>query len=467
MLSLPTLNTNVTEPGTLPPLAVYLETYGCQMNVYDSELVQSILSSCGFETATSVEAADVVLMNTCAIRENAHRKIYGRLDLLRPLGRARTRAGRPFVVGILGCMAQNLKDELFDHPMVDLIAGPDNYKSLPTLIRGAITSGEPRIEAHLSEYETYADVAPIRAAGVNAWIAVMRGCDNFCTFCVVPYTRGRERCRSVASIVDETHALVENGYPQVTLLGQNVNSYRHEGAEFADLIRAVAEVPGIQRVRFTSPHPKDFPLSLLSAIAAHPNICKHVHLPVQAGSDRILDKMNRTYTRREYLALVDLVRQTIPNVAITTDVIIGFPTETEADFQETADLVREAAFDNAFVFKYSEREGTVARRDFPDDVPPAAKTDRIVRLLDLQHAISKKKNEARVGQILDVLIEGMGEKRDDHQFGKSDGYQTVTFPATGQPTGSLVPVRILRATQGGLHGVGVGESSLGPRVASE
>jgi tRNA-2-methylthio-N6-dimethylallyladenosine synthase len=445
-------------PNPAPPLKVYLETYGCQMNLYDSELIGSVLASHRFEMAAAEGEADVLLFNTCAIRENAHRKIYGRLDGLRPLKKERTRSGRPLVVGILGCMAQNLKDALFDHPMVNLVIGPDNYKALPQRIMEAATTRSRAIEAYLSEDETYDDVVPARTPGVNGWIAIMRGCDNFCTFCVVPYTRGRERCRPVESIVAETAQLVSAGYPQVTLLGQNVNSYRHDGATFADLIDRVAEVPGVQRVRFTSPHPKDFPRPLLMAIAAHPNVCKHVHLPIQAGSDRILDKMNRTYTRAEVLGLIREIRQIIPNVSITTDVIIGFPTETEADFDQTADLVREAAFDNAFIFKYSERVGTVAARDFPDDVPAEVKTDRIVRLFDLQHAISLQKNEAQIGQTLTVMIEGPDEKRPDCQYGKSDGYTTVVFPATAYPAGTQVPVRIHRATQGAMHGV-VDESS--------
>jgi tRNA-2-methylthio-N6-dimethylallyladenosine synthase len=442
--------TRVNESGGT--MKVFLETYGCQMNEYDSELIRTILKPHGHEMTDTLEAASVVLMNTCAIRENAHRKIYGRLDLLRSRKKKEKSKNRPFVVGILGCMAQNLKKSLFEHPVVNLVVGPDNYKSLPLLIEQAAGGGGRTMEASLSEYETYSDIAPSRVAGVNAWIAVMRGCDNFCTFCVVPYTRGRERCRSIENILEETRRLAEAGYRQVTLLGQNVNSYRHEGAEFSDLIHAVADLPGIRRVRFTSPHPKDFPTPLLSAIAAHPHICKHVHLPAQAGSDRILDLMNRTYSRDEYLVLVDRIRQTIPGVTITTDIIVGFPTETEADFQATYDLMRQVKFDNAFIFKYSERSGTIAERQYPDDVPADVKTDRIVRLFDLQHDISRKKNQARIGETLDVLIEGIAEKRPDAQIGKSDGNLTVVFPSTLLSPGTFVPVRITDATQGTLYG---------------
>ncbi|MGH7274343.1 MAG: tRNA (N6-isopentenyl adenosine(37)-C2)-methylthiotransferase MiaB, partial [Nitrospiria bacterium] len=368
-------------------MKVFLETYGCQMNEYDSELIRSILELSDHEICPSIAEAEVVLINTCAIRENAYRKIFGRLDTLRPMKDQR----KPFVVGVLGCMAQNLKEELFDHPVVNLIVGPDNYRALPKLIDQVIETDGQEIDADLSEYETYGDIAPARIEGVNAWVAIMRGCDNFCTFCVVPYTRGRERSRSMQGILDEVRSLAEKGFRQVTLLGQNVNSYLDREATFAKLILKVADTPGIERVRFTSPHPKDFPEPLLEAIANHPCICKHIHLPLQAGSDRILELMNRTYTRKEYLELVEKIRGRIPEVALTTDLIVGFPTETEVDFGETAEVIEQVGFDNAFIFKYSERKGTIAARKYPDDIPPDTKTDRIVRLLDLQRRISLEK----------------------------------------------------------------------------
>lgn len=429
-------------------MKVFLETYGCQMNEYDSELIQSILKPNGYQMAPSVEEADVVLINTCAIRENAHRKIYGRLDLLRPFKRRK----KHFVVGILGCMAQNLKETLFEHPVVSLIVGPDNYRALPQMIGQVLEDNSREMEAYLSEYETYSDIAPTRVEGVNAWVAIMRGCDNFCSFCVVPYTRGRERSRSVESILDEVRAVAEKGYRQVTLLGQNVNSYRHDGSTFADLISKVAEVPGLSRIRFTSPHPKDFPKPLLEAIAGHPRICKHIHLPLQAGSDRILDQMNRSYTAKEYLRLVEAIRMEIPDCALTTDVIVGFPTETEADFRETAAVVREAQFDSAFIFKYSERKGTIASREYRDDVSPEIKTDRIVRLIDLQHGISLEKNRSKIGKALPVLIEGAAEKRPNSQIGKTEGNTTVLFPATPFLPGETVSVRILDASPSTLYG---------------
>ncbi|MFY9268200.1 MAG: tRNA (N6-isopentenyl adenosine(37)-C2)-methylthiotransferase MiaB [Candidatus Manganitrophaceae bacterium] len=429
-------------------MKVYLETYGCQMNEYDSELIRSILAPHGYEMTTSVEEAEVVLINTCAIRENAHRKIYGRLDILRPLKREKER----FIVGLLGCMAQNLKEELFDHPMVNLVVGPDGYRTLPKLIEKVIETDGREIEAFLSEEETYGDISPIRIEGVNAWLAIMRGCDNFCTFCVVPYTRGRERSRPIENIVAEVKALAETGTPQVTLLGQNVNSYRDGEARFADLIQKVADVPGIERVRFTSPHPKDFPRPLLEAIASHPKICKHIHLPLQAGSDRILDRMNRTYTQKEFLSLVDEIRRTIPDIALTTDLIVGFPTETEADFLETFGLMKKIRFDSAYIFKYSERKGTIAARDYPDDVPPEVKTDRIVRLFDLQREISLEKNRERIGKTVTVLIEGEAEKRPGHQIGKTEGNTTVVFKQTPFERGALVAVEITDASSSTLYG---------------
>ncbi len=431
-------------------MKLYIETYGCQMNESDSELVRSILYQ--HPPATSIDEADVILINTCAIRENAHRKIYGRLDTLRAMRKQRRHAQKPFVVGILGCMAQNLKEDLLEHPVVNLIVGPDNYKSLPHLIEQVASEGKPVIEAHLSEYETYDDIAPARIKGVNAWVTVMRGCDNFCTFCVVPYTRGRERCRHAENIVAEIEGLVEAGYPQVTLLGQNVNSYRDGETTFADLILKAANVEGIKRVRFTSPHPKDFPIPLIEAIAKHPHICKHIHLPLQSGSDRILQKMNRTYTRSEYLDLVERIRHLAPGVTLTTDVIVGFPSETEVDFQETFDLMQQVVFDNAFIFKYSERVGTIAMHKFPDDVPQDIKTDRIVRLLDLQHRISLAQNTAKIGQTLSVMIEGVDAKKTAYQFGKGDGPVTILFPLTPHLPGTVVPVTIERASQNRLYG---------------
>ena len=433
-------------------MKVYLETYGCQMNEYDSELVESILIEGGYTLTKYEDEAEVVLLNTCAIRENAHRKIHGRLDLISSTKKKKGEATRPIVVGVLGCMAQNLKKELLESKDVNLVVGPDNYRALPDLINNIVETSRPELFASLSEYETYSDIAPVRKEGINAWIAIMRGCDNFCSFCVVPYTRGRERSRSVASILQEARLLVEQGYPQVTLLGQNVNSYRHEGAVFSDLIAEMAQISGLKRIRFTSPHPKDFPEELLRVISKHDNICKHIHLPLQAGSDRILSLMNRTYTAHEYLNVVETIRGILPTATLTTDIIVGFPTETENDFQETVQLMNRVKFNNAYIFKYSERKGTTAQRDYPDDVPEQVKTDRIVRLNTLQSKIAFLKHQHYIGQKVDVLIEGDADRGIDQQMGKSDGNLTVVFPKTIFHPGETIPVLITKTTAGTLYG---------------
>src|SRR5271170_4841992 len=348
--------------------AVFIETYGCQMNEYDSELVRSILKKENYEFVTDELAADIVMLNTCAIREHAHRKVYGRVHSIRHV----RGKDNPVMIGILGCMATNLRQDLLEDRSlkIDFIAGPDSYKRLPQLIHEASDEGQKSYDVTLSEFETYSDIYPSRTeGGVNAWIAVMRGCNNFCTFCVVPYTRGRERSRSPENVVDEVRRLAAEGFKQVTLLGQNVNSYRYDDYDFAYLMDEVSKVEGIERIRFTSPHPKDFPDRFLDLMAVNPKICKHIHLPLQAGNNRILDMMNRTYTKEEFLSLVDKIRTKIPGVALTTDIIIGFPTETDEEFEDTIDVVTKARFDSAFNFKYSERQGTVASKKYPDDVP--------------------------------------------------------------------------------------------------
>lgn len=423
--------------------SVNLQTFGCQMNEYDSELVGSILGKEGYAFTNDDHAAEVVLFNTCAIRETAHTRIYARLgDLI-----AEKKSRDSLVVGILGCMAQNLREELLlKFPAVDFICGPDAYRQLPGLIAGARGLRERGAAIELSEYETYDDIAPTRVSGVNAWIAVMRGCDNFCTFCVVPYTRGRERSRDPEGIVDETRRLAADGYRQVTLLGQNVNSYRHEKSDFADLMTRVASVEGIERVRFTSPHPKDFPVKLLEAIAANDRLCSHIHLPLQVGSTRILHKMNRDHTRDEYLKLVDQIRSIIPNVALTTDIICGFPTETEAEFEETEDIVRQVEFASAFIFKYSERQGTIAKKLWDDDVPDSVKSERVTRLVALQREISLKHNTKLVGTTQRVLIEGESRKSASEWRARTDGNVIAVFADPKRRIGEFCNARITEAT---------------------
>jgi tRNA-2-methylthio-N6-dimethylallyladenosine synthase len=429
---------------------IYIETYGCQMNEYDSELVKSILARRGFVVSETLERADVVLLNTCAIRERAHLRVYGRLQLLK---REKAARARELTIGILGCMAQNLKDDLLDgHDQVDFIAGPDSYRDLPHLIDAARGGASGGAALRLSRTETYSGVDPVRSGGVNAWIAVMRGCDNMCTFCVVPYTRGRERSRDPEGVVDEVRALVREGYRQVTLLGQNVNSYRHGEHRFADLMRMVGDVPGVERVRFTSPHPKDFPTNLIRAIAEHPKLCSHIHLPLQAGSDRVLELMRRTYSNREFRGLVDEMRGTIPNLGLTTDVIVGFPTETPGDYEETRRAMEDIRFDAAFIFKYSERKGTYAERKLADDVAPEEKTRRIVELVGLQKDITREINHSMVGSVQEVLVEEVHEKDPALVIGRTDNFKTTIIPAAGVSIGDVVDVTIEDAHGASLFG---------------
>ena len=423
---------------------VYIETYGCQMNVYDTELVKAILDKHNYTLTDNEAEAEVFLLNTCSVRENANRKVYNRIQQFKS-----KRNGDRVLIGVLGCMATNFRQQLLKDPRlpIDFIAGPDSYKRLPKLIEEVSQTGEKIFDVTLSEFETYSDVYPSRSGGVNAWIAVMRGCDNFCTFCVVPYTRGRERSRDPENVVAEVQQLAAEGFRQVTLLGQNVNSYRYEDKDFAYLLERVSTVEGIERIRFTSPHPKDFPDSLLRVIAENPKVCKQIHLPLQAGNDRVLEMMNRTYTQKEFLDLVDKIRTLIPDVVLTTDIIVGFPTETDAEFEDTVRVVETVQFDSAFIFKYSERPKTVAARRFPDDVPDEVKTERIVRLNDIQKKISYQKNLAHVGEIHEVLIEEEKTKKSpDHYQGRNDGNKIVIFPKGEYQKGQFVNVRILDAT---------------------
>ena len=437
---------------------IFLETYGCQMNEYDTELVRSILAKADYSFVNNEDAADIVMLNTCSVRENAHRKVYGRVHSVR-----HRRNGDPVIIGILGCMASGLREDLLNdhHLNIDFIAGPDSYKRLPALIEKSLEKKENRkrdaenkpFDVTLSEFETYSDIYPARKEGVNAWIAVMRGCNNFCTFCVVPYTRGRERSRPPENIVGEVRHLVQDGFKQVTLLGQNVNSYNYDGADFADLIKAVAEVKDIERVRFTSPHPKDFPEKLLNVIASDHKVCKHIHLPLQAGNDRILEIMNRTYTQDEFLKLTVKIRAKCPQATITTDIIVGFPSETDEEFEDTFRVMKQVEFDSAFIFKYSERKGTIAQRKQPDDVPDEKKTERTVRLNALQKEISLKKNQAHIGEIQEVLVEGKSEAGSpEAYFGRTDGHKTVIFPSGDSVAGDLIKVRITEASPNNLKG---------------
>jgi tRNA-2-methylthio-N6-dimethylallyladenosine synthase len=388
-------------------------------------------------------------LNTCSVRETAHNRVFGRLQTLDIL---RSR-GEKLVVGVLGCMAQSLKMELLENSVyVDLIAGPDSYRVLPALIKDAYEGSGKSSAIDLSEFETYDDIYPSRLEGVNAWIAVMRGCDNFCTFCIVPYARGRERSRSVESVVEETRRLVDEGYSQVTLLGQNVNSYDHDGRSFAALLSAVSEVEGIKRIRFTSPHPKDFPDDLLDSVGSNFKICKHIHLPLQAGSDRILKMMNRGYTSAEYLELAERIKERIPSLVLTTDIILGFPTETREEYEDTVRVVEEVRFDSAFIFNYSERKGTVAARRWRDDVPPEEKKYRITRLNEIQKKISLERNRRHIGQVMEILVEGPSKRDPREWFGRTGGNKMAVFPRSDQKAGDYIRIKITDATANTLKG---------------
>ena len=432
------------------PYQVYIETFGCQMNEYDTELVRSLLKKEGFGFTQDSGQADVVLLNTCAIRENAHNRVYGHLGELKAL-----KQQRGLVIGVLGCMAQNLKKKLLDtQPLVDVLVGPDGYRRLPDLLTQAIQTRVRGLAVDLSEYETYEHILPDRTGGVNAWIAVMRGCDNFCTFCVVPYTRGRERSRDPQGIILEARQLAERGYKQITLLGQNVNSYQFQDWDFARLLTAVADVPGLERVRFTSPHPKDFPPALLDAVAGHPKICRHIHLPLQSGNDRVLQMMGRNYSRKDYVRLVeDIIRR--GEIALSTDIICGFCGESNEEFLDTYRLVQEVGYHSAFIFKYSERKHTIAARKFSDDVPDSVKTERVGRLMELQKSVSAQKNRALVGRNVQVLIEGDAKKSRLQWMGHTESNTTVVWDKASQPKGhgDVTDIRITDASASTLFGI--------------
>lgn len=431
---------------------VYVQTFGCQMNEYDTELVRSLLKDKGFAFTEHPEQADVVLMNTCAIRENAHNRVYGHLAEWKAM-----KQSRQVVIGVLGCMAQNLKKELMEsQPVIDVLAGPDSYRQLPDLLTKALEHREPSMAVDLSEYETYESILPERKPGVNAWIAIMRGCDNFCSFCVVPYTRGRERSRPAQVILEEAHALAAQGYKQVTLLGQNVNSYRSDEFTFAKLLSDVADVPGIERVRFTSPHPKDFPPALIEVVAHHPNVCRQIHLPLQAGSDRILDLMGRSYTRAEYRTLVAEIRKQ-GAITLSTDIIAGFCTESHEEFLETYELVREIEFQSAYIFKYSERKNTIAYRKFPDDVPESVKSERVTQLVNLQKTISAGKNRQVIGTDVEVLVEGNAKKSSRQWMGHTESNVTVVWDKDALPLslGDRTTIKVEDASASTLFGTPV------------
>ncbi|MGB9663879.1 MAG: tRNA (N6-isopentenyl adenosine(37)-C2)-methylthiotransferase MiaB [Ignavibacteria bacterium] len=424
---------------------IYIETYGCQMNLADTEIVQGVLKKNGYEFTNDADQADVVLINTCAIREHAEERIYGRLGAFRSIKKQKPN----LVVGILGCMAERLRTKLIEEEkIVDLIVGPDEYRRVPELIDNALI-GEKGIAVRLSRTETYDDIEPYREDGISAWIAVMRGCDKFCTFCVVPFTRGRERSRPLQSIVNEVKSLSERGFKEVNLLGQNVNSYRDGDYDFADLLAAVAKVDPTMRVRFTTSHPQDFSDKLIYTIADYENICNYIHLPIQSGSNRILKLMNRTYTVEHYLSRIEKARQIIPGVSFSTDIIAGFPTETEEDHKMTLDVLREVRFDGAFMFKYSARERTKAY-EMGDDVPDEVKTRRLNEIIELQQKISYEINQTLIGKSVEVLVEDYSKKSKDYFMGRTDTNKIVILPKEGLNIGDYCIATITRANSATL-----------------
>lgn len=427
---------------------VRIETYGCQMNVADSEVVAAVMAMAGYDTTDSDEEAAAVLLNTCSIRDNAEQKIFSRLAYWNAM---RRKSGRNIIIGVIGCMAERMREELIRKHGVDLVAGPDSYLHLPDLVAAA-EAGMPAIDIELSATETYRDVVPRRIGsnGVSGFISIMRGCNNFCSYCIVPYTRGRERSREPQSILRELSDLRSRGFREITLLGQNVNSYRYEDIEFPDLLAMVAEAAPDMRVRFTTSHPKDMSDRTLQTIAAHPNIARHIHLPVQSGSDKVLKAMNRKYTREWYLDRVTAIRRILPDAGLSTDMFTGFHDETEEDFQETLSLMREAGFDSAFMFKYSERPGTLASRTMPDNVPEEVKIDRLNRMIALQNELSLESNRRDIGREFEVLVEGVSKRNAGELFGRTSQNKVAVFPAGTARPGDFVRVRVTSATSATL-----------------
>ena len=438
---------------------LYLETYGCQMNVADSEVVASVMQMAGYGTTDSLDSADAIFINTCSVRDNAEQRIISRLNTLNALRRKRQRR---LIVGILGCMAERMKDELINNHGVDLVAGPDSYLELPSLITAA-ENGEKSINVVLSTTETYRDIIPTRlgSSRTSGFISIMRGCNNFCTYCIVPYTRGRERSREPQSILNELNDLQTKGFKEVTLLGQNVNSYLYKGengnVDFAGLLAMVAEAAPEMRVRFTTSNPEDLSDTIIDTMASHANICNHIHLPVQSGSNKVLKLMNRKYTREWYLDRIERIRTAMPDCGISTDMFTGFHDETEEDFQETLSLMREVGFDSSFMFKYSERPGTFAAKNLPDNVPEDVKIDRLNRMIALQNELSLCSNRADVGKTFEVLVEGYSKRSRDDMFGRTQQNKVIVFPAHGEKPGDKVMCRVLSASSATLLGERVAE----------
>ncbi|WP_448790743.1 tRNA (N6-isopentenyl adenosine(37)-C2)-methylthiotransferase MiaB [Bacteroides graminisolvens] len=432
---------------------LFIETYGCQMNVADSEVIASVMQMAGYSVAESLDEADAVFMNTCSIRDNAEQKILNRLEHFYALKKKK----KHLIVGVLGCMAERVKDELIEKHHVDLVVGPDAYLTLPDLV-AAVETGEKAINVELSTTETYREVIPSRICGnhISGFVSIMRGCNNFCTYCIVPYTRGRERSRDVSSILNEVRDLITKGYKEITLLGQNVNSYQFEDGErtvtFPMLLRIVAEAAPGARIRFTTSHPKDMSDETLQVIAEVPNVCKHIHLPVQSGSSRILKLMNRKYTREWYLERVQAIKRIIPDCGLTTDIFSGFHSETDEDHQLSLSLMEECGYDSAFMFKYSERPGTYASKKLVDDIPEEIKVARLNEIIALQNRLSLEANQKCVGKTYEVLVEGVSKRSREQLFGRTEQNKVVVFDRANHKIGDFVQVVITEASSATLKG---------------
>ena len=425
-----------------------LETYGCQMNVADSELVEGILTNLGLEKTADYDEADAIFLNTCAIRENAETKVHSKLGNLHKI-----KLNKPhLIIGVLGCMAQNLKDDLLKNkPYVDIILGPDSYRKIPDLINRHVKDNKSIVDTKLSRYEVYENLFPNRGDTFNAWVSIMRGCDKFCSFCIVPFTRGRERSRSVESIVEEVKKAVDQGFVEITLLGQNVNSYNFEGKSFSDLLLAVSDINGVKRIRYTSPHPQDINIELLEVMASRKNICNYVHFPMQSGSNEVLKRMNRTYTREHFYDMAMKIREIMPNCGLSTDIIVGFPGETDEQFQETLDLMEAIKFNSAFTFKYSPRPYTKAEQ-FSDQISEEIKKIRLDEMLILQRKHTLELNQKMIGTFQQVLIEKESKKSNLHWAGRTDSNEWVIIEKNNSNIKDIVPVEISNATGVILHG---------------
>lgn len=432
---------------------LFIETYGCQMNVADSEVVASIMEMDGYAVTNKIEEADAIFVNTCSVRDNAEQKVLGRLQYFQSLKRKK----RTLIIGVLGCMAERVKEELISNHGVDLVVGPDSYMDLPNLV-GAVEHGEKAINVELSTQETYKDVIPLKIGGINisGFISIMRGCNNFCTYCIVPYTRGRERSRDVESILNEVRDMRDKGFREVTLLGQNVNSYLFkkgdESTTFPMLLERVALEAPDMRIRFTTSHPKDMSDDTLTVIAKYPNLCRHIHLPAQSGSSRILKIMNRKYTREWYMDRIAAIRRILPDCAISTDLFCGFHSETQDEYEETLSLMREVGYDSAFMFKYSERPGTFAAKNLEDNIPEDEKVRRLQGMIDLQNKLSEESNLRDVGKVFEVLVEGFSKRSREQLFGRTSQNKVVIFDKQNFKVGQFVKVRVTGASSATLFG---------------